>query len=145
MSLQAAAPCGLPGPKARILLIDDSRFARCLFTAVFRELGYEATTAAEGEEGIRLASECGFDVIVVDGMLPNMDGIEVCRRLGKLPGEKPILLLFTASRRLYQERFSALQDGIDGYLQKDSLGEALVARVEELLQARAAARERYVA
>lgn len=132
-------------PKARILLIDDSRFIRLLFTSIFEDLGYEVAAAADGPEGILMAADRPFDVVVVDGVLPTTDGREVCRHLASLPGEKPILLLFTASKSHFQDRYMASQDGIDGYLQKDASGEALVARMEQLLAVRATARAQHSA
>lgn len=129
-------PRSVPSVRARVLLIDDSRFIRRLFGYVFEDLGFFVQTAENAREGIRMATEDLFDVVVVDGVLPDMDGRDVCRHIASLPGEKPIIVMFTGSNRMYQERHAAFRDGVDACMKKDTTGQLLVARVEELLAIR---------
>jgi two-component system alkaline phosphatase synthesis response regulator PhoP len=122
--------------RGRILLIDDSRFIRRLFTFVFEELGYEVHSAADGREGTRMAADGPYDVVVVDGVLPDIEGRDVCRHISRLPGTKPIMILYTASKKAFQERYTAVHDGIDVCLKKEADGQTLVEKVAELLEAR---------
>lgn len=122
--------------RARLLLIDDSRFIRKLFTFVFADLGYDVDTAADGAEGIRMAAARRYDAVIVDGLLPDMDGREVCRKIHALEGADPVLILYTASQRHFQDRFTAVHDGIDLCMKKDASNGLLVDKVAELLAAR---------
>lgn len=122
--------------KGRILLIDDSWFIRRLFSFIFEDLGYLIETAENAREGIRMATEVPYDVIVVDGVLPDMDGQDVCRHIADLPREKPILIMCTGSNLIYQDRHSMCRDGVDACMKKDKDGQLLVAHVERLLAIR---------
>src|SRR5215471_20904454 len=80
---------------ARVLVIDDSRFLRTALERMLTAKGFEVRAAADGEEGLRLAQEEKFDLILLDVFLPKMTGHEVLKRLKNHPATDtiPVLLL----------------------------------------------------
>ncbi|NLG69639.1 MAG: response regulator transcription factor [Firmicutes bacterium] len=99
--------------------------------------GFEVGTALSGQEALEQALLRWPDVVVLDWMLPGMDGLEVCRRLRR-SGDVPILML--TARDAVEDRVLGLESGADDYLVKPFALEELVARVRALLRRRARAR-----
>lgn len=97
-----------------------------------REEGYAVDVAHDGTEGLWLASEQDYDAIVLDVMLPGIDGFEVCRRLRALGRGHPILLL--TARDAVEDRVGGLDAGADDYLTKPFSFEELAARVRALVR-----------
>jgi CheY-like chemotaxis protein len=123
--------------RLKILVVDDSSFIRKLNRAIFEDLGFEVTTAADGLEGVRLGLEGPFDVVVVDGVLPGLSGPEVCRELSSLPPERrPIIILQSISMKGFTARSRALSAGADAYFEKEALGTTMVAWVRAALAER---------
>lgn len=117
--------------KERILIIeDDEGIVRVLKRALTYE-GYLVESALEGESGLQLAREHRPDLIILDWMLPGMDGLEVCQRLRTLCNA-PILML-TAKDTL-QDRVQGLDSGADDYMTKPFELEELLARIRALLR-----------
>ena len=80
-------------PKAKVLAIDDQPVILDLISAMCRSLGYDPVTAASGEEGIKMASEASFDIVLTDLAMPGMSGLEVARRIRQLHPHTPIVLV----------------------------------------------------
>ncbi len=113
----------------RILIIDDDRkFARLLedYLAPF---GFEVQQAHDGLEGLRRLSESGFDALVLDLMLPGIDGIEVLRRMGP-QREVPVLML--TARGEEPDRIVGLEMGADDYVSKTVTPREILARLRAL-------------
>lgn len=116
----------------RILVIDDDRAVRDALRRALVLAGYEVQTAENGLEGIKQVDEARPDVIVLDVMMPEMDGLEVSRRLRSLGDRTPILML--TARDAIEDRIDGLDAGADDYLVKPfDVGE-LAARVRALLR-----------
>ncbi len=116
----------------RILIVEDeAKTAQALRTGLAAE-GYEAVVAATGEEGASQLAGGGFDLVVLDWMLPGRDGIEILGDL-RVRGEKPAVLLLTA-RDSVEDRVLGLDSGADDYLVKPFAFAELVARVRALLR-----------
>ena len=114
----------------RILVVEDSpRLQRSLALAL-RKSGYAVDVAGDGEEGLWLALECEFDVIVLDLMLPKRDGLSLLAELRRR-GRTVHVLLLTA-RDTVPDRVQGLQAGADDYLVKPFALEELLARVQAL-------------
>ena len=116
----------------RILVVDDDPKIR---TAVRRGLvyeGYRVVEAASGEEGLEKAREHLPDLVILDVMMPGIDGLEVTRRLRAAGGEVAILML--TARDEIKDRVEGLETGADDYLVKPFNFEELLARVHALLR-----------
>lgn len=117
--------------KERILIIeDDDQILKILRRSLVYE-GYQVDTAADGEEGLNLLRDNKPALVILDWMLPGMDGLEVCRRIREL-GNQPVLML-TAKDTL-EDRVQGLDAGADDYLVKPFELDELLARIRALLR-----------
>ncbi len=115
----------------RILLIDDDLKITAMMKRVLTFEGHEVMTAPNGEEGLRAAGQFNPAVVILDIMMPGMDGWEVCRRL-RMDSDVAILLL--TARDEVADRVRGLDAGADDYLVKPFALEELLARVRALLR-----------
>ena len=116
----------------RILVIEDEERLARLISRVLREDGYAPETASDGRSGLARALAGEFDLLVVDWMLPDLDGIEVIKRLRTAEMSVPILML--TARRQVEDRVEGLDAGADDYLVKPFAFSELLARVRSLLR-----------
>lgn len=116
----------------RILIIEDETPMRTALADVIQAEGYRALTAADGEAGLQRAIEEKPDLILLDIMMPRLDGYEVCAELRRLAHPVPILML-TAKGQV-EDRVTGLDAGADDYLVKPFSTEELLARVRALLR-----------
>jgi len=123
------------GDATRILVIDDDPKIRTVVRRGLAYEGYRVVEAASGEEGLEKAREHLPDLVVLDIMLPGIDGLEVCRRLRATGDELGILML--TARDEVRDRVEGLETGADDYLVKPFSFEELLARVHALLRRRA--------
>ena len=114
----------------RILIIEDDREALDYLTKAFRESGHNADGSADGLDGYALAREGAYDVIVVDRMLPKLDGLSLIRSLREQKVETPALILSALGQ--VDDRVKGLRAGGDDYLPKPYSFTELLARVEVL-------------
>lgn len=121
----------------RILIIEDDEEILRVLKRVLTYEGYIVDTALTGKAGMILAQEQRPDLVILDWMLPNMDGLEVSRRLQKL-GNQPILML--TAKDTTQDRVEGLDAGADDYVVKPFEIEELLARIRALLRRTAADR-----
>lgn len=118
--------------RPRILLVEDEPHIAQGLVFNLEEEGYSVVHAASGEEALRLAAEDGFAMVVLDLMLPGMDGLEVCRRLRRHDPRLPILMLTARSGE--QERIQGLAEGADDYLTKPFNLEEFLLRFKGMLR-----------
>ncbi len=118
----------------RILIIEDDRDAAAYLVKAFREAGYAVDHAADGVSGYDLAQEGGYDVAVVDRMLPKMDGLSLIGALRAQKIETPVLILSALGQ--VDDRVKGLRAGGDDYLAKPYAFSELLARVEALARRR---------
>jgi two-component system, OmpR family, response regulator len=116
----------------QVLVVDDEPNIRELVEVALKFHGCSVTTAATGQEALRQADASGPDLIVLDVMLPDMDGFEVCRRLRALGNEVPVI--FLTARDTSSDTVTGLAIGGDDYVTKPFSVEALVARVRAVLR-----------
>jgi len=122
----------------RVLVVEDEvKMARASRRGLEQE-GYAVDTAADGDQGWFQASEHPYDAIVLDVMLPDVDGFEVCRRLRAAGRWAPVLLL--TARDAVPDRIDGLDAGADDYLVKPFAFGELLARVRALVRRGAMAR-----
>lgn len=114
----------------KILLVEDDRKLARALTSMMDEDGHEVDLAHDGERGLELGMGSPYDVIVLDWMLPLMDGIEVCRTLRANRVDTPILML--TARTVVGDRVEGLDAGADDYLPKPFAFRELMARLRAL-------------
>jgi two-component system OmpR family response regulator len=114
----------------RLLIIEDDRDAAEYLIKAFREVGHVAEQANDGEQGLALALEGGFDVLVVDRMLPKRDGLSVIGALRAKDVHTPALILSALGQ--VDDRVKGLRAGGDDYLAKPYSFSELLARIEVL-------------
>jgi two-component system, OmpR family, response regulator MprA len=118
--------------KAHILVVDDDTRITDLLRRILAYEGYSVTVAASGTEALDRSLERPPDLVVLDIMLPGLDGLEVARRLRAAGDHVPILML--TARDAIADRVQGLEVGADDYLVKPFAPEELVARVKALLR-----------
>lgn len=116
--------------KKRILLVDDDQTLLHLLSQYLRENGFEVFEAPNGTSGLRLAYSERPDLILLDVMLPGMDGWEVCSRLREL-SEVPIIML--TAKATEADKLRGFQLGVDDYVTKPFSFAELVARIQAVL------------
>ncbi len=121
-------------PDMRLLIIEDDREASTYLSKAFREAGHVADTADDGLDGYALAREGAYDVLVVDRMLPKLDGLSLIRSLREQGVETPVLILSALGQ--VDDRVKGLKAGGDDYLPKPYAFSELMARIEVLARRR---------
>lgn len=117
---------------SRVLIIEDDRNLRGFLLKAFREEGYAVRDAATGDDGLAVGLAEPFDCIVLDRMLPGMDGMEVLKNLRARGTRVPVLML--TARGETTERVRGLEAGADDYLPKPFDLPELLARVQALIR-----------
>lgn len=106
----------------KILVVEDDEFLRELYNELLKGEGYDVTLAIDGEEGLNQISEGGFELILLDIMLPKMDGLEILRHIKakppKLPNGPVVLLTNLGQDSIIKEGFAL---GASGYLIKSAM------------------------
>jgi two-component system response regulator MprA len=115
----------------RVLVIEDEERIRQFLQRGLTFEGYRVETAADGAAGLTLARENAPDLVILDWMLPGMDGLEVCRRL-RAAGPVPVLML--TAKDSVSDRVQGLDAGADDYLIKPFSFDELLARMRALLR-----------
>ncbi len=122
---QATAP--------RVLVVDDEPHIVDFITLGLQRAGYEVTGAYDGPQGLALVQEWQPDLVILDVMLPGLDGLQVCRRLR---GRSSVPILLLTARGEVDDRVQGLDSGADDYLCKPFSFSELAARVRALLRRR---------
>jgi two-component system response regulator MprA len=117
--------------KERILIIEDDEAIQRILKRALTYEGYVVEAALDGESGLRLFRESRPDLVVLDWMLPGIDGLEVCQRL-RAASKVPILML--TAKDTVQDRVQGLDAGADDYIVKPFQVEEFLARVRALLR-----------
>ena len=133
MAAQDATP---DKPSARVLVVEDDQHIRDLVVLHLRLEGLEPVSAADGAEGLRLARSEPFDLMILDIMLPSLDGITVTRAIRREPHLKDVPILMLTARREESDKVDGLESGADDYLTKPFGIREFIARVRALLRRR---------
>ena len=116
----------------RVLLVEDDAHIADLLTLYLRDEGLEVMHCARGDDGLRQLERGGWDALVLDIMLPGVDGLEICRRARAMARYTPIIIISARSSEV--QRILGLEIGADDYLAKPFSVLELVARVKALLR-----------
>jgi two-component system alkaline phosphatase synthesis response regulator PhoP len=118
--------------KKHILIVEDEEHLADALSHNLQFEGYATTHAADGEEGLKLAQTIQFDLVILDIMMPKLDGIAVCKRLRASGNTVPILFLTAKSSDA--DRLLGLKIGADDYLAKPFLLEELILRIQGIFR-----------
>jgi two-component system response regulator MprA len=116
----------------RILVVDDEPAVRDSLERALRLEGYETALAADGEQALAALSQDGIEAVVLDVMMPGMDGLQVCRALRGRGDRIPVLML--TARDAVSDRVAGLDAGADDYVVKPFALDELLARLRALLR-----------
>jgi two-component system alkaline phosphatase synthesis response regulator PhoP len=119
----------------QILIVEDEEAILLALEDDLRAEGYEVATAADGPSGLAMGQDHDYDLIILDIMLPGMDGFEVCKRLRQAGATTPILILTAKSQEI--DKVLGLELGADDYVTKPFSRRELLARVKAILRRRA--------
>ena len=118
--------------KARLLVVEDEAAIRGGLVDVFVYHGYEVETADNGDDGLRLALSGRFDLVLLDVMLPGVDGFEICNRIRQQDRQQPVIMLTAKSSD--EDIVQGLTLGADDYVAKPFSVTQLVLRVQAVLR-----------
>src|SRR5947199_6271822 len=118
----------------KILIVDDDLYIRRLLSKVLSKFNYESIEAARGEEGLELANKYLPDVILLDVMMPGMDGYQVCEHLKETEETRDIPIILVTAKTDLKDRVQGLGLGAHDYICKPIQPKELLARVEAALR-----------
>ena len=116
----------------QVLVVDDERAVRNALRRAFTLAGYEVTEADGGEPAVTMLAQGSPDLVVLDVLMPDIDGLEVCRRMRAVGDRTPVLML--TARETVADRVAGLDAGADDYVVKPFDLDELLARVRALLR-----------
>ncbi|MBI5638824.1 MAG: response regulator transcription factor [Nitrospirae bacterium] len=116
----------------KILLVEDEKGVAHFIRKGLEEEHYDIDLAVDGEEGLSLAAKNQYDLMILDVMLPGMNGIELCRQIRQKDIQSPIMML--TARDSVRDKVQGLESGADDYLTKPFSFEEFLARVHALLR-----------
>lgn len=120
-------------PRVRILVVDDDPAINKLIQVILREEGWEISSARDGKEAIRIVHEKLPDLIILDMMMPRMNGLEVCRHVTSM---FPIPIIMVSAQCDMDTKARCLNVGAEDYITKPFRAEELINRVKVVLRGR---------
>ena len=120
--------------RGKVLVVDDEEYIQHILNFSFGAEGYEVITAGDGEEAINKAKDEKPDVIVLDIMMPNMDGYEACKRLKSDPKTKAIPVILLTAKGRDVDRKLGNEAGADDYVVKPFSPGRLIERVQGMMK-----------
>ena len=118
----------------RILIIEDEKDIRELLQLYLKREGYDVHIAKDGETGLRKASQERFDLVLLDLMLPQLDGLEICRNLRSRPPTADLPIIMITAKAEEADRIVGLEMGADDYITKPFSPREVMARVKAIFR-----------
>jgi two-component system cell cycle response regulator DivK len=118
---------------AKILLVEDNEMNRDMLSRRLQRKGYEVTMAVDGRQGVEMARAGGFDLILMDMSLPEIDGWEATRQLRAVPETRTVPIIGLTAHAMAGDREKALEAGCNDYDTKPVELPRLLAKIEALL------------
>jgi two-component system cell cycle response regulator len=125
----------------RVLVIDDNEDARVLLEHLLIQKGYEVLSAASGQAAIETLKHCKVEVILLDVMMPGMDGFDVCRKLKQSPATASLPVILVTAKDDMETRAAGMRLGVSEFLAKPINEQDLYVRVQAQVEAQRRARE----
>jgi phosphate regulon transcriptional regulator PhoB len=119
---------------SRVLIVEDERDIRDLVVHHLKREGYQVSAASSGEEALRQVEAAPPDLVILDLMMPSMDGLEVCRRLRQDPATASLPIVMLTAKGDEVDRVLGLEIGADDYIVKPFSPKELLARVRAVLR-----------
>lgn len=116
-----------------ILIVDDSPTEMHLMMNALKTEGFNIITAIDGEEALQKADQFHPDLILLDVILPNSNGFEICRRLKTSPSTKDIKVILVTSKDQESDKFWGMKQGADEYITKPFVSEYLISSVNKFI------------
>lgn len=120
--------------RAKVLVVDDEEYIQHILNFSFVAEGYDVVTASDGEEGVSKAKDEKPDVIVMDIMMPKMDGYEACKQIKTDPQTKDIPVILLTAKGRDADRKLGTEVGADDYVVKPFSPGRLIERVEGIMK-----------
>ena len=123
----------------KTLIVDDDHIMRRFIRKAAMSLGHDATGCVDAEKAIELFQKEKHTLVVLDWMLPGMDGLELCRKLREMPGGKESFIIMVTARSSHDDLIAVLDAGADDYIAKPVDAKTLKTRLivaERILQRR---------
>lgn len=118
----------------QVLVIDDEEDYRIIISEVLRSAGMEVRLARDGEEGLRMLKDKPSEIVLVDWMMPRLDGEQFCRAMRAVPALKDLPVIMLTVKQTADEELEALHFGVDDFVVKPFQGPELLARVRAALR-----------
>jgi len=118
----------------KILLVDDEPDILEFLSYNLKKEGFNVYTANNGKEAIAVAKKENPQVIILDVMMPDMDGIETCREIREIPGLKDVMIAFLTARNEDYSQIAGFEVGADDYINKPIKPRVLISRIKALLR-----------
>jgi len=118
----------------KILLVDDEQDILEFLSYNLKKEGYDLYTANNGNEALTIAKNVIPDLIILDVMMPDMDGMETCRVLRELPGLQNVMIAFLTARNEDYSQIAGFEVGADDYINKPIKPRVLISRIKALLR-----------
>lgn len=117
-----------------VLLVEDSQSTREVMTELLKKKGLKVQSAPDGEKALELISQMTPDIVVLDIILPKMNGYEVCRQIKSNPKTKEVPVIICSSKKEDFDRYWGMKQGADAYISKPFQASELVATIKQLLR-----------
>jgi two-component system, OmpR family, alkaline phosphatase synthesis response regulator PhoP len=118
----------------KVLVVDDEPDILDLIEYNLKNEGYEVYTASDGETGIRIAKDAKPDLVLLDIMMPKLDGVETCRRMREMPETKHSCIVFLTARAEEYSEIAGFEAGADDYITKPIRPRVLMSRIKAVLR-----------
>ncbi len=119
---------------SRVLVVDDSMTQRQLMTTVLEDNGLTVSIASDGKEALEQLQSIQPDIVVLDVVMPGMNGYEVCRSIKKDPNTQNVPVVMCSSKSEDFDRYWGMRQGADAYINKPFEPQEFLATVQTLLQ-----------
>ncbi|NLO80820.1 MAG: response regulator [Xanthomonadaceae bacterium] len=117
----------------RVLIVDDSPTETHVLRTMLEKYGYQVSVAVNGEEGMRMAKELAPDVILMDIVMPGVNGFQATRKLSKDPATSAIPIVMISTKDQDTDRIWAMRQGAKDYITKPVTEEELLAKIKSAL------------